>query len=231
MGGQPPKLGADTSNKPQVPIENVSPVPLQPAKPDYASELEIDVSHYEPVLDYRKTAAEGRVKRVYVKVTEHAVDSLFVAHTKAAQAAGLRCGGYHFFHPSEDGAVQAQRYIDAVEKAGIKFELPHCLDWEVSDGQSSAKQQLEANKWLSVVEKHFGSAPEIYGGESFLSELKLAIGFARYPLWLAHYQTTFARLHIPFPWKRVQGWQYTDAETVAGLQPGHHVDASWVYNG
>ncbi len=188
----------------------------------------IDVSHYEPVPDYVKLKASG-VAAVYAKASEHAPDSLFKAHVVAAQAAGLPCGGYHFMHAGsgQSGAAQAELYLSCVKD--LKLELKHCLDWEggSADGQSSAHQQSVADAWLDAVEKATGRVPCIYGGESFLIDLKLPIKYSRYPLWIAHYTAVESHLKIPFPWKTYAAWQFTDAKAISGLSGGHTVDASY----
>lgn len=222
------KLGADTSDpKPQPSLPNVSPVPLQP-KP-LGKILGVDTSHYEPALDWKRAKADG-VVWMYSKATEglQHVDKSLKQHCDAAAAAGVQTGAYHFFHASMDGSAQAALFLRTT--FGMKFQLPPCLDWEGSsaDGQSSGKQQLEAMKWLDAVEKSTGKIPAIYGGESFLRELKLPPSFARYPLWLAHYGVPENRLRVPAPWKDYWAWQFTDALAVDGLAPGHHVDANWM---
>lgn len=213
-----------------------APVPVEPPKPDpkppitlLNKQLCIDVSHYEPPVDWVKAKAGG-VGLMYAKATEHQTDSLLRAHVSSAHAAGVRCGAYHFFHPNESGRAQALRYLKAVE--GLPLTLPHCLDWESSNGLSSGDQQREALAWLETVEQETRQTPIIYGGESFLHDLKLPPKFARYHLWMAHYGVNESRLKIPAPWTKLYGWQYTDAEGVPrvyGLAPGHHVDASWFY--
>lgn len=204
-----------------VPVENVSPVPLGVKKV-----LMIDVSHYEPVPDYVKLKANG-VEAVYAKASEHGADSLFRAHIKAAQAAGLPCGGYHFFRASSD--VQAQLDIFKFAIAGLKLELKHCLDWEVSDGEPSGVQKQKALAWLKAIKAEFGHSPIIYGGESFLHDLALGKEFEEFALWLAHYGCAESHLKIPSPWAAFAGWQYTDAESIPGLAGGHHVDASLIH--
>ena len=208
------------------PIEVVAPVQL---KPSGKKTLGIDVSHYEPALDWSK-AKLGGVEWMYTKATEGAahVDSSLHMHVGSAKGAGVLTGAYHFFHANIDGAVQAHLYLKTV--AGMNLELPHCLDWESSssDGQSSAKQQLEAKKWLDIVEAATGKVPMIYGGLSHLKDLKLGPEFARYPLWLAHYGVSSTL--VPAPWKEYTAWQFTDAGSVPGLASGHHVDTNW-FNG
>jgi lysozyme len=189
--------------------------------------LGIDVSHYEPSVDWEKAKAGG-VVYMYAKATEGVshVDVMFKKHIEAAIAAGVKVGAYHFFHADMDGEAQAENYLKAI--AGMKFDLPHCLDWESSSGDG----RDQAQKWLDIIEKQTGSVPALYSGEAHFRELKLPQSFSRYPLWMAHYGVPEAKLRIPNPWTKLFGWQYTDSEgspRVQGLPLGHHVDASWFY--
>ena len=204
-----------------IPIETVTDV----VKPSGKYSLMIDVSHYEPIpSDYKQLILSG-VRAVYVKASEHAMDSLLHAHIKAAQAAGLPCGAYHFLHCSGDPSAQAKMFLDSVKD--LKLELRHCLDWEggSADGQSNAHQFAIAQSWLDIVEKASGHIPCVYSGYSFAKDLKLPVSFAKYPLWLARY-TSNAITDTPAPWKQYAAWQYTDALKLNGLAGGHSVDAS-----
>ncbi len=195
------------------------------------SVLGVDVSHYEPAIDWHKAEAGG-VQWMYAKASEGVghIDSMLKSHCSAASAAGIFTGAYHFFHASMDGDEQARLYLRTVQ--GMDLKLPHCLDWEEgsADGEPRLFQQAEAYKWLSAVEKATGKTPVIYGGESFLRGLQLPSLFARYPLWVAHYGVREIDVHTPTPWPKFTMWQYTDAETIPGLAHGHHVDASY-FNG
>lgn len=207
------------------PIENVSPIEL---KPVIAKILGIDVSHFEPALDWNK-AKSGGVKFMYTKATEGVahLDSMLKAHISSARSAGVLAGAYHFFHASMDAKAQASFYLKSIE--GMIFDLPHCLDWESgsADGVASAVQKMKARTWLDIVEKATGKVPVIYGGESFLRELVLDSNFARYPLWLAHYGVSEDKIHIPKPWSKYTIWQWTDAGVVPGLAGGRHVDCNY----
>lgn len=185
--------------------------------------LGVDVSHHEPALDWQKAKAGG-VQWMFTKATEglHHVDIMLHQHVGSAKGAGVLTGAYHFFHPSASGLDQANLYLKSV--SDIHLELPHCLDWEVADSQTSLAQQKQAKAWLDTVEKKSGRVPVIYGGSAFLRNLKLGPEFARYPLWIANYGVN--EPHVPQPWKQFTMWQYTDAESVPGLAPGHHVDAN-----
>lgn len=187
----------------------------------------IDVSHYEPRLDWVKARASGVVK-MYTKATEGTghLDRLLRVHVADAQKAGVLCGAYHFFHHDMDGRVQAELFLEAIK--GMSLELAPCLDWETVSGDG----RNEALRWLNLVENVVGKVPVIYGGYFHFKELKLEHGFSKYPLWMAHYGISEKQLKVPAPWTSLCGWQYTDHEgppIVQGLSPGHSVDANWFY--
>lgn len=202
-------------------------------KPAQAGELEIDLYHGDAEIDFAALKAEGRVKRIYMKVSESHVDPTFAVRTRKAQEHGFPVGGYHFMRADIGGMIQGKLFRDAIRYSGIKFDLAPCLDWEEGSalGRSVEHQRNVADLFLNLVEDEFSRECEIYGGQAFLKSLELPPSYNHHSLWLAHYGTTFEKLHIPAPWSidTLAGWQYTDAETVAGLPPGRHVDASWTY--
>jgi len=212
-----------------VPIENVAPVPISVVPKRLRG---IDVSHYEPEVDWVKAKASG-VVWMYTKATEGLghVDAMLNNHVKGANLAGVYTGAYHFFHASQDGKQQASVFLNNI--SNLSLDLIHCLDWESSsaDGLPALIQKARAKDWLNEVERVTGKVPMIYGGESFLNELNLGPEFLKYKVWIAHYGVPESRVKVPAPWVKYTAWQYTDAEgppIVQGLKPGHHVDASWL---
>lgn len=194
--------------------------------------LGVDVSHWDPVIDWKRAKLESGVEWMYSKASEgiRNKDFSLKTHIPAASAAGVLTGGYHFFHAAFAGGLQAEHFLDCM--AGVKTDLPPVLDWEESsaDGILRDEQLLRAKGWLNTVGGETGRVPIIYGGESFLTELSLFPEFAQYPLWIAHYGIARDRIKVPKPWKEWRMWQYTDAESVHGVRENHHVDAS-LFNG
>src|ERR1019366_4979101 len=82
-----------------------------PPRSDLMTRLVIDISHYQQNPDFAKVKAAGIVG-VIMKVSEgvSGIDDKFAANRRAARAAGLLIGGYHFVRP---GAIaeQAQRFL------------------------------------------------------------------------------------------------------------------------
>lgn len=203
------------------------PKPQQPAPPVFVSHWlrGVDVSHWEPEVDWVKAKASG-IEFMFAKATEgiYYHDPMFVKHVKAAKAAGVLVGAYHFFHHSNAARAQFLTYAETVDSLGFKLDLPPVLDWEQQGGPKS--QIFTAHEWLTLAEAHYGRKPMIYTGPSFMAALQVSPDFAAYPLWVAHYQTKAPR--VPAPWKQWTIWQDSETGTVPGVTS--HVDTNW-YNG
>jgi lysozyme len=96
----------------------------------------IDVSHYQPNIDWQAVAAGG-VSFAFIKATEGGalVDGMFESHWAQAKRAGVLRGAYHFFRPKLDAAAQARHFLAQLRDPG---ELPPAVDVEVADGVAGA---------------------------------------------------------------------------------------------
>lgn len=222
-------MGKINSDEPQLPL------PPELKKPD-SSELDgpgrilgIDVSHYEPSIDFALAKTSG-VGWMFAKATEGTkfVDALLKQHATNAKTVGIAVGAYHFFRANFSGIDQANFFLQTCNATGLNFDLL-CLDWEQGsgDGVNVNIQKNEALAFLKRIEEATKKTPIIYGGEAFLRDLGLSSDFKRYPLWLAHYGVTEAKLKVPAPWTDWTMWQFTDAGLVKGLAAGHHVDCNY----
>jgi lysozyme len=189
--------------------------------------LFIDLSHYEPALASWARAKAAGVVGMHTKATDGAnsVDAMLKTHTDGAKSVGIPRGAYLFMRASQDAQAQVDLFLKTV--APLNLEMAPVLDWELSDGQSSAVQKVKALLILKAMEAATGKTPVIYGAESYISDLQLGPEFARYKLWSAHYTTNEANLRVPAPFPAISLWQCTDSASVAGVAAGHHVDASW----
>lgn len=194
--------------------------------------LGIDTSHYEPMIDWEAAKGDG-VAWMYTKASQGSsfVDHSDGAHSKAARAAGVLAAFYHFYDASVSGQVQADLFLKSI--AGLKFDLPHFLDWEDSSvaGQDLATQIANAQPILDAMEKNCGRPPIIYMGRDLAEQLVLPASFARYPAVFARYMynpTTAPIAPLP-PWRFLFGGQWTDSAKIAGVPAGHTVDADEFY--
>lgn len=180
----------------------------------------MDVSHFQSVVDWAEAAASG-IKFCFIKATEGAanVDPRFARNWRAAGAAGLLRGAYHFFHPSFPAATQASLFIRTVVRLEAG-DLPPVLDLEVPAAWASIAQSARAPlaiQWLETVESRLGATPIVYLSPAFATEiLGNAPALARFPVWFAHY-TDAASPTIAEPWNSWNFWQYTREGKAPGV--------------
>jgi lysozyme len=176
----------------------------------------IDVSHYQPCIDW-PTLVRAGFQYCFLKATEGlaSVDRSFARHWQDSRKAGLIRGAYHFFRPGVPVAPQAALFLRTVEELQ-PGDLPPVLDLEAPEDWSGiprGERAALAVSWLETVERHFGTTPIVYLSPAFASDiLGNAPALARYRVWLAHY-TEAETPAIPKPWSSWTFWQYGNART------------------
>ena len=185
----------------------------------------LDVSAYQGAIDFVKVKASG-YPGVAIKATEGLtrVDPGFHEKWKDAKEAGIVRFAYHFLHPNQDGAAQADLFLRSLN--GDLGEIVAALDWESDGGVSAAQQLAQADAWYAKVDKVYENAgyrakPFAYSYSSFFGALSLPARYAARPLWLAGYVRE-NRLVVPSPWKKYDIWQYAGdalSPPVDGIDP------------
>ena len=172
----------------------------------------IDVSAYQGRIDW-PTVARNRVRFAFIKASEGATlrDPRFARNWRAARAAGVLCGAYHYFQPNRGGQVQADLFARTVPLA--PGDLPPVLDVEAANFHDVAVLRREVARWLRLIEAHYGVRPILYSNHSFYQR-HLAGHFDAYPLWLAHYEVASPAL----PRSRWIIWQHSDESHVPGIR-------------
>lgn len=181
----------------------------------------IDLSHWDPADDYTKVKAAG-VTGVIYKATQGPgfTDKTYVAQQKAAKAAGLKWGSYHF----ADGSPVAQQIDNYLKFASPDPDELFCLDWEDNNGDVMSLADVKA--FITGVETALNRPTQcvIYSGNTvkdLLGNKKDAFLGAR-RLWLAQYGPTPV---VQASWSNYWLWQYTDGDVgptpheVAGVGP------------
>ena len=143
------------------------------------------------------------------------IDTDYTANVKNATAAGLMVGAYNFVYPlpslpnkpaTRDPKLQAQMHAHAigdVKVVAVDVEWPAPQDfakWQVS--AQSITQWLET--YLEEFQSITGILPIIYIYPFYAQTLNLPASFAKYPLWIASYET---KPTIPAPWNDFVLWQ------------------------
>ncbi len=187
----------------------------------------IDVSKYQPEVDWEAVAADGidfviiRLGyRGYGSAGNIKLDNYFEQHISGAIAAGIDVGVYFF--------TQATTVFEAVEEAnfvienlnGYELSMPVYIDIESitydtgrldTAALSSEQHTAICDAFCATVEQA-GYRAGVYANKYWLTE-KLHDEYLseRYEIWLANYtnETTYEGTY--------QTWQYTEGGTVAGI--------------
>jgi lysozyme len=200
---------------PEAPQTVAMGTPMARIKPKGVTTRGIDVSHYQPQLDFASAKAAG-FEFVFLKASEGSsfADKSFKDHRRNARAAGMLVGHYHFFRPLVDPELQAVHFCAQVSKIE-ENELPPVCDLEDSDGVNGPAVVERAKEFCEHVERILGVRPIVYTGPYYFQSLgKTAGTLGKYPLWIAHYGTS-APLTPP-PWGNWDFWQYSETEKIPG---------------
>jgi lysozyme len=194
-------------------------VPIQAAANAPAAEG-IDVSGYQPTVDWAKVAASG-IAFAFVKATEGTtlIDHTFANHWAGAKKARLLRGAYHFFRPKQDAAAQAGFFLAQLSDPG---ELPPVLDVEVVNGVALTQVAQSIGIWLDTVAASLGR-PIVYTSPSFWNSLPGASEIAsKADLWVANWGARVpAGVH---GWSKWTFWQFTNKATISGIPGTADVD-------
>jgi lysozyme len=185
----------------------------------------IDVSSYQGKIDWQAVAGDQiRFAFARVSIGVGYSDPRFSANWKHMKSAGLVRGAYQFFRPDQDAIAQAKLMLDHLDAAGglEAGDLPPAIDVEVTEGVGHAKIVAGVRAWLDHVEKATGRRPIVYTSPGFWGVLDDPTGFAKYPLWIAHWGTDCPT--VPGPWKHFAFWQKGPFD-VAGIE--HPVDGDY----
>lgn len=182
----------------------------------------LDVSNLQGLIDFEKVKAAG-VDGVFVKVSEGAdwADPKCLTNVKAARAAGLKVGGYHFLRPKpgRTGGAEAKWFAERLRAAGLgKGDLRPALDVEVTtlgpaDTMAYVGQAVAALRAL-------GHDPIIYTFPAF-ARWSRTFGC---DLWIAHFDVKAPT--IPEPWKGYVMWQHSSSGRVAGISSKVDLDVT-----
>ena len=121
----------------------------------------LDVSSAQGPIDFVKVKDAG-FDFVIVKLTDGlSRDASGIANAKAARAAGLLIGAYHYWHPTRNAPEdEANAFADAIDAVG-GVDLPPALDWEIEAFMRApfAKPQDPADVANAVAQSRAIAAP------------------------------------------------------------------------
>jgi lysozyme len=162
-----------------------------------------DISLWNGKVDFVKMIAAG-ASFVFIKASEIQPDPRFQENRKAAQAAGIPWGAYHYINWNSDITAQAVTFCNQLRDD--PGQLPPVADFEMKPAPGDARGKLWT--FLQTVEKEIGRIPIIYTGYYYWLEHGTPNAeWAKYPLWLAWYASESV-IKVPPPWKQWTFWQY-----------------------
>ncbi|APG45955.1 GH25 family lysozyme [Phaeobacter porticola] len=179
----------------------------------------IDVSRWQGDIDWRRAKAAG-ISFAYIKATEGGdlADPKFRDHWTGARQAGVKRGAYHYFYFCRPAAEQARWFIRHVPRDSKA--LPHVLDMEwtpqsrtCTKRPSGSKIRAEADRFLDILEAHYGRRPVLYTTVDFYRDT----GIGRLPgteFWL---RSVADHPHVTYSGALWRFWQYTGTGRVPGI--------------
>jgi lysozyme len=182
----------------------------------------IDVSAFNGVVDWAAVADSG-ISFAFAKASEGLTlrDEQFPANWAGMKGTGIVRGAYHFFHPGDDGAAQADAFLSWVG-ALEEGDLPPALDWETSDASDLASTIAAARAFAAEILARTGRTTLIYTYRAYWDGLGDPGAFAANPLWFA--SDGLSCPTPPAPWNSWLFWQYSAEGTVAGISSAVDLD-------
>ena len=174
----------------------------------------IDISHHQGRIAWAKLPRQG-VDFAYIKATEGAdhIDRRFSINWRAARAAGIRRGAYHFFTLCRSGRDQAGHFVRHVPTEAAA--LPPAVDLEFPGNcprrPSRAKFHKELGNFLRIVEARYGKRAVLYLTRRFDRHYRVSATFKR-PLWLRS-----LRSEPRFGSRRWTIWQSSNSRRLDGV--------------
>ena len=179
----------------------------------------VDVSRWQYDIDWKKLRSRG-ANFAFIKATDGGdhLDPMFKTNWKAAKAAGVPRGAYHFFYWCRVASEQADWFIRNVPKE--PGALPPVIDVEWNNESKSCKRRpsrevvlAKMDVFLKKLEAHYGQKPIIYTAPDFYED-NLQGQFKDYPFWL---RSVAAHPKKVYPNREWLFWQYSGT----GLSKGH----------
>ncbi len=210
-----PSPSAGTPTPTAAPASSPSQTPRATPTPSDATVKGLDVSRYNPRVDWAGLAASGH-RFVFVKATEGTshVSPTHTAQRTAAKASRMFHGAYHYARPAaSSGRAQAAHFVahgGAWTPDGRT--LPGALDLEAATtadpchGLSVARMQRWIADFSAEYRRLSGRLPVIYvKAEMWNGCVGGSVAFADHPLWL--YDHEGGPGPLPTGWARPTFWQ------------------------
>jgi len=199
-------------------FRDAKPINFGKSSPKQLAVHGVDVSRWQGDIDWVKLRGQG-ANFAYIKATDGGdhLDPMFKRNWRAAHAAGLKRGAYHFFYWCRTAGDQADWFIRNVPK--VAGALPPVIDVEWN-GESSCKRRPSPAKvrekmqvFMDKLEAHYGQRPVIYTAPDFYRD-NLKGAFLDYPFWLRAVAQHPSKV---YPGRKWVFWQYSGSGLSHGV--------------
>ena len=171
----------------------------------------IDISAHNGQIDFAAVAADT-VAFAYIKATEGLShrDSLFASNARAARAAGLKVGAYHFFRFNAPGSEQARNLLEAVDTTAL--DLPLAIDVEEWGNAADFTRDdvIRQLRGMVSVLRDSGRSVVIYTNKNGYGRF-VRPALSDVPLWICSITTEEPEAQWTF-------WQHSHSGTVRGIR-------------
>ena len=154
----------------------------------------IDVNGAKGPVDWSRVRSAG-FEFAFLKATEGRTfdDERFGFNRRAAKAAGLVVGAYHYARPDNNSPeAEAEHFLRIARPT--RGELLPALDWETAPPTAAW-----ALRFLRAVETAIAAAPILYTFPDFLRRTGSFDALRRFPLWYARYGPNDGQVHPASP--------------------------------
>jgi lysozyme len=181
----------------------------------------IDASRWQGAIDWPVAQANG-VSFAYFKATEggDVKDPAFDAYWREAARHAIPRGAYHYFYFCRPAVEQARWFIRHVPRS--KGALPPVLDMEWNAHSRTCRHRpngrhvrAEAERFLSMLEAHYGQRPVSYTTVDFYSDAEMWKLSPKYEFWL---RSVAGHPSKVYPGRRWTFWQYSGTGLVPGIE-------------
>ena len=183
----------------------------------------IDISVDQGDVDFGQVKASGLVAWVHAKATEGITytDALYAQNHDRAKIAGEPFGGYHFFRGGDNGAAQAQHFLQTID--GREGDVLPMVDCEEGgrDGVDASTYLGRLAMFLKTLDATLrGKRTIIYFEYSFWVDFLGGYdGFSGHPAFPAAYNNDSSLDMTGTGWADWTIWQYSDGSGLP-LIPG-----------
>ena len=175
----------------------------------------IDVSRWSGRVKWRVVKGEG-VLGVYNRTTlgDWYADPTFDRNVALLKSEGFDQGGYHVLNFKQDIKYQAELFG---ANLGVTNLVP-VVDCERYQWLQRSRNSDALEEFIGQAHKETGQECMIYTrGYWFDRWIGQLVDWARYRLWVAHYNNRIEHPRIPKAWELYTLWQYSQTGRVKGI--------------